>query len=146
MSSGGGWMRVVSIDPAKTNSCSGAHHYIANPKPLCARPEGSGCYSAYFSTHGVSYTEVRGFAYGYQVSFCIFLWYLIYVCTSISWSSFTSTFCNSLRKKTVKHAATKCWDLSIVRSCLRIATLPDLQKFTCWVLYSRKFSSAKNFA
>ena len=59
-------MRVVDIDPAKTKSCSGIHRYITTPKPLCTRP-GSGCYSAYFSTHGVPYTEVRGFAYGYQV-------------------------------------------------------------------------------
>ena len=59
-------MRVVDIDPAKTKSCSGAHRHITTPKPLCTR-RGRGCYSAYFSTHGVPYMEVRGFAYGYQV-------------------------------------------------------------------------------
>ena len=61
-------MRVADIDPAKTKSCSGGHRYIATPKPLCTRPQrSSGCFSAYFSTHGIPYTEVRGFAYGYQV-------------------------------------------------------------------------------
>ena len=60
-------MRVVDIDPAKTKICPGAHHYIAAPKPMCTRPGGPGCYSAYFSTHRVPYTEVRGFAHGYQV-------------------------------------------------------------------------------
>ena len=60
-------MRVVDIDPAETKTCPGVHHYIATPKPLCTRPRGSTCRSAYFSTHGVFYTEVRGFANGYQV-------------------------------------------------------------------------------
>ena len=68
MSAGGGWMRVVDIDPAKTKSCFGSHHYITTPKPLCTRPRTTaGCISAYFSTHGIPYREVRGFAYGYQV-------------------------------------------------------------------------------
>ena len=134
MSAGGGWMRVTDIDPAKTKSCFGDHRYITSPKPLCTRPyaPASQCYSAIFSTHGISYSEVRGFAYGYQVR----PW-RDYFCTQRKISDFNPLKLTSLREISIGSAtwvsvllgtrATSChivdlaWDLetwTTVRSLL----------------------------
>ena len=68
MSAGGGWMRVADIHPAKAGSCPGSFGYITNPKRLCVRTVNAGCNSAFFSTYGVPFSQVRGYVYGYQVS------------------------------------------------------------------------------
>ena len=61
-------MRVVDIDPARDGKCPSAFRYLPSPKAVCTRPAPShaGCESVKFPTL-VPFSEVRGYAYGYQV-------------------------------------------------------------------------------
>ena len=67
MTAGGGWMRVVDIDPNRTRSCPGFGLISVGSHQLCTRDTASLCYSAEFGVNGKQYTEVRGYAYGFQV-------------------------------------------------------------------------------
>ena len=69
MSSGGGWMRVADIDPGRDGNCPPAFSYLGGPTQLCTRrePQLGGCESVKFPTF-VPFSEVRGYAFGYQVS------------------------------------------------------------------------------
>ena len=68
MTDEGGWMRVVQID-ARRKGCPTGFHKITSPVHVCTRiPSAtSGCISAKFGTRGITYSEVRGYAYGHQV-------------------------------------------------------------------------------
>ena len=70
MSSDGPWMQVADINPAK-HSCPPSFRKIGSPRSLCLRTT-AGCSSAYFATHGVPYSEIKGYAYAYQVSLALF--------------------------------------------------------------------------
>lgn len=66
MTAGGGWMRIVNIN-ASRNRCPNGFSRITNPLTVCTLKQGGGgCISAHFGTHGVAYSEVRGYAYGNQ--------------------------------------------------------------------------------
>ena len=66
VTAGGGWTRLVEVDPVKSGSCPVGWLFNANPK-VCKRTAGaSGCRSASFSSFGLSYKDVRGRAAGYQ--------------------------------------------------------------------------------
>ena len=63
-------MRVVHID-ARGNGCPSGFQVVTSPVQVCASTSATsaaiGCASAKFSTHGITYNEVRGYAYGHQV-------------------------------------------------------------------------------
>ena len=67
MTAGGGWMRVVNIDPSRTRSCQSFYHTIIDSLHLCTRGPTYLCYAAEYTVHGKQYSEVRGYAFGYQV-------------------------------------------------------------------------------
>jgi hypothetical protein len=62
----GGWTRLADVD-ANTGKCPGAWVFTNLPKKVCFRFSSvAGCKSATFDAFGVSYSEVRGKALGYQ--------------------------------------------------------------------------------
>ena len=65
MTAGGGWMRVVDIDPNRTRSCNGFEYVTFDSFHLCRRV--GACDSTEYWTHGKQYSEVRGYTFGYQV-------------------------------------------------------------------------------
>jgi hypothetical protein len=63
----GGWMRVAHIDMTDPDdTCPSPLNTITSPKRMCVRPTTSGgCYSVFYSTHGIPYSRVCGRALGY---------------------------------------------------------------------------------
>ena len=59
-------MRVVNID-ANHGIFPSNFHPVTNPKPVCTMTASGTCKSAFFSSQGIAYSEVRGYAFGYQV-------------------------------------------------------------------------------
>ena len=65
-------MPVVHID-TKRHGCPENLQFISSADErvkVCALKSGPGCSSAKFMTHNVSYSKVRGYAYGQQVRTC----------------------------------------------------------------------------
>jgi hypothetical protein len=63
----GGWMRVAQFDMTDPDdTCPSPLNTITSPKRMCVRPTTSGgCYSVFYSTHGIPYSRVCGRALGY---------------------------------------------------------------------------------
>ena len=63
-----GWMRVAYLNMSASNqSCpSNWTAYPAGPYVMCGKPGGSACYSNYYSTYGVPYSRICGWAVGYN--------------------------------------------------------------------------------
>jgi hypothetical protein len=63
----GGWMRVAQFDMTDPDdTCPSPLNTITSPKRMCIRPTASGgCYSVFYSTHGIPYSRVCGRALGY---------------------------------------------------------------------------------
>jgi len=62
---GGGWMRIADVDASK-GKCPIGWVYTNLPKVCFRLASHAGCKSAYFTNHGVSYKEIRGYAKAYQ--------------------------------------------------------------------------------
>ena len=63
-----GWTRVALVDMSDhLQSCPGNLTLIASPIRTCGGLATTGCASANFSTHGMSYSQVCGRLRGYQV-------------------------------------------------------------------------------
>ena len=62
-----GWTRIAHVDMSNNKSCPGDLTFISSPIHTCGGPTTSGCASANFSTHGMSYSQVCGRLRGYQV-------------------------------------------------------------------------------
>ena len=67
-----GWTRVAHFNMSNaTQQCPEAWREVTAPRRTCGRtnltgPHGGGCSSAYFSTHGISYSRVCGRVKAYQ--------------------------------------------------------------------------------
>jgi len=62
-----GWTRIALVDMSNdVQSCPGDLRLISSPKRTCGGLTTSGCASAKFSTHGISYSKVCGRLRGYQ--------------------------------------------------------------------------------
>ena len=62
---GGGWMRVADVDSA-TGKCPGSWVFTNLPAVCYRLIFTKGCKSATFTTHGVQYSQVRGYVRAYQ--------------------------------------------------------------------------------
>ena len=62
-----GWTRIAHVDMSKVKSCPGDLTFISSPIQTCGGLNTTGCASANYSTHGVSYSQVCGRVRGYQV-------------------------------------------------------------------------------
>ena len=63
----GVWMQVANINMTETSSkCPVGLEKVTSPKSLCRKTVASGCSSASFSSHGVSFSKVCGKVIGYQ--------------------------------------------------------------------------------
>ena len=62
-----GWTRVAHVDMSNDKSCPGDLTFISSPIHTCGGPTTTGCASANFSTHGMSYSQVCGRLRGYQM-------------------------------------------------------------------------------
>lgn len=60
-------MRVANVDVPRDGKCPGQLVYVSSPKAVCRRPSRVACSSFFFQTHGLSFTQVRGTARGWQV-------------------------------------------------------------------------------
>ena len=63
---GGGWMRVAYVDMTLDETCPGAWRTITSPSRLCVGSVGPGCVSAQFSTNGMNFEHICGYAKAYQ--------------------------------------------------------------------------------
>ena len=63
---GGGWMRVAHVDMTLDETCPGEWRTITSPARLCVGGVGAGCVSAQFSTNGISFEHICGYAKAYQ--------------------------------------------------------------------------------
>lgn len=65
-----GWRRVAYLNMSDVSqNCPGSWSLITDPKRSCGRPSnasGNTCFSAFFSTQGITYSRVCGRIIGYQ--------------------------------------------------------------------------------
>jgi len=59
----GGWIRVAHVDMTLDDTCRGAWRTITSPTRLCVGDVGPGCE---FSTNGINFEHIYGFAKAYQ--------------------------------------------------------------------------------
>ncbi len=62
----GGWVRIANVDMSEQTECPEGLELLTDPARMCRKPVESGCGSASFSTHGLTYSKVCGTVNGYQ--------------------------------------------------------------------------------